>query len=59
MLTVWFIELIIVGQFMLNRFYVDLVKLYKRAEELEEKNSTSPVYGATKPTESAFFYLTV
>ena len=37
MLTVWFIELIIVGQFMLNRFYVDLVKLYKRAEELEEK----------------------
>ena len=39
MLTVWFIELIIVGQFMLNRFYVDLVKLYKRAEELEEKTA--------------------
>ena len=24
---------------MLNRFYVDLVKLYKRAEELEEKTA--------------------
>ena len=39
MLAVWFVELIIVGQFMLNRFYVDLVKLYKRAEELEEKTA--------------------
>ena len=39
MLAVWFVELIIVGQFMLNHFYVDLVKLYKRAEELEEKTA--------------------
>lgn len=39
MLGVWFVELIIVGQFMLNRFYIDLVKLYKRAEELEEKTT--------------------
>ena len=30
------IELFIVGQSMLNRFYADLVRLYKHAEELEE-----------------------
>ena len=35
-LTVWFIEITIVGQFILNRFYADLVRLYKRAEELEK-----------------------
>lgn len=35
LLTVWFVEIIVVGQFMLNRFYADLVRLYKRAEELE------------------------
>lgn len=35
-LGIWFVELIIVGQFMLNRFYSDLVRLYKREKELEE-----------------------
>lgn len=44
MLAVWFVELIIVGQFMLNRFYVDLVKLYKRAEELEEKQHKPDIW---------------
>lgn len=33
-LLVWLVELVIVGQFILNRFYVDVVRLYKRAEEL-------------------------
>lgn len=39
MLAAWLIEIIIVGQFMLNRFYRDLVKLYKRNKELEESNA--------------------
>lgn len=33
------VELLIVGQSMLNRFYADLVRLYKRSEELEESTS--------------------
>lgn len=36
-LLVWLVELVIVGQFILNRFYVDVVRLYKRAEELNEE----------------------
>lgn len=35
-LGIWFVELIIVGQFMLNRFYSDLVRLYKCEKELQE-----------------------
>ena len=38
-LCVWLIEIIIVGQFMQNRFYADLVRLYKHAEELEKANA--------------------
>lgn len=38
-LLVWLVELVIVGQFILNRFYVDVVRLYKRAEELEESTA--------------------
>lgn len=38
MLAVWLVELIIVGQSMQNRFYADLVKLYKDSEELREKS---------------------
>ena len=38
-LGVWLIEIIIVGQFMQNTFYADLVRLYKRAEELEKANA--------------------
>lgn len=34
--VVWLVELIVVWQFMLNRFYADLVRLYRKAEELEE-----------------------
>lgn len=34
-MVVWLVELVMVGQFILNRFYVDMVRLYKRAEELE------------------------
>lgn len=39
MLCVWLIEIIIVGQFMQNKFYADLVRLYRRAEELEKANA--------------------
>lgn len=39
LIAVWLVEIIIVGQFMLNRFYRELVKLYKRAEELEESTA--------------------
>lgn len=35
-LGIWLIELIIVGLFMLNRFYADVVRLYQREKELEE-----------------------
>ena len=38
-LGVWLIEIIIVGQFMQNKFYADLVRLYKHAEELEKANT--------------------
>lgn len=38
-LGVWLLEIIIVGQFMQNRFYSDLVRLYKREEELERANA--------------------
>jgi sensor histidine kinase YesM len=38
-LLVWLVELVIVGQFILNRFYADVVRLYKRAEELEESTA--------------------
>lgn len=38
-LCVWLIEIIIVGQFTQNRFYADLVRLYKHAEELEIANA--------------------
>ena len=38
-LGVWLIEIIIVGQFMQNKFYADLVRLYRRAEELEKANA--------------------
>lgn len=38
-LGVWLIEIIIIGQFMQNRFYADLVRLYRRAEELEKANA--------------------
>lgn len=38
-LSVWLVEMIVVGQFMQNRFYSDLVRLYKREEELEKANA--------------------
>lgn len=38
-LGVWLIEIIIVGQFMQNKFYADLVRLYRHAEELEKANT--------------------
>ncbi len=38
-LVVWLVELMIVWQFMLNRFYADLVRLYRRAKELEESTA--------------------
>lgn len=38
-LSVWLVEMIVVGQFMQNRFYSDLVRLYKREEELERANA--------------------
>lgn len=39
LIAVWLVEIIIVGQFMLNRFYRELVSLYKHAEELEESTA--------------------
>lgn len=38
-LIVWFMEIIIVGQYLLNRFYAELMRLHKRAEELEESTA--------------------
>lgn len=35
MLGIWFVELIIISQFMINRFYKDVIVLYKRSRELE------------------------
>lgn len=56
MLGVWFIELIIVGQFMLNRFYVDLVKLYKRTKELEEKSAQARYAALQKQLNPHFLF---
>lgn len=36
---VWLVELVIVGQFMINRFYSEVIRLLKRSEELEESNA--------------------
>lgn len=44
LIAVWLVEIIIVGQFMLNRFYRELVKLYKRAEELEESTAQAAIW---------------
>lgn len=55
-LAVWFIELIIVGQFMMNRFYVDLVRLYKRAEELEEKTAQARYMALQKQLNPHFLF---
>lgn len=38
-LGVWLVEIIFVGQFMQNRFYSDLIRLYKRAEMQEKANA--------------------
>lgn len=55
-LGVWLVELIIVGQFMLNRFYADLVRLYRRAEELEETTAQARYMALQKQLNPHFLF---
>lgn len=41
MIAVWLVELIIVGQMIQNRFYADLIRLYKNSEELAKATERS------------------
>lgn len=36
---VWLVELVVAGQFMINRFYSEVIRLMKRSKELEESNA--------------------
>lgn len=38
LLGIWLTQLIIVSQFMVNQFYKNLIRLYRRSQELEETN---------------------